>query len=398
MGARRSMSTIAVAIGASLAVTLTGCAGTDSGGGSDASSVKIMVLGSFTKPPYVLPEIKVAAQAAVNRINADGGVGGHKVELIACDENDNPNGAAACARQAVQDRVAAVVGSFTLYGDQVVPLLEQAHIPDIMDTAISAKEGSSSVSFPVSAAGSAISAMAVGLKQQGCDKAAGLAPDVSSAHAVQQAYVLPIGAKVHIDVKDIYFSPTATDLSPTIAQASSQGISCFLFGSGGQQTVAGIVAINQTGKPAKVAVNAIALPESLLGQLGSAAGLVSGYSNFYYPSTGKPAAVQLKDDMAAVDPSAPTNDAAINAYAAVLVFAKAAASLKDITGAAVIDSLNKAGTIDVGLFAPTDFSKGGFLPSLPRLSTATFLAYTVQDGKYVPSTQEPVDVRAALAG
>src|SRR6185369_17658429 len=102
----------AAAIVAAGALSLTACSSGGSGGskaGSSSDPIKIMAFGSFSQPPFAVPEIVTGAQAAVARVNREGGVAGRQVALVTCDDKGNPNGAAACGREAVTDHVAAVV-------------------------------------------------------------------------------------------------------------------------------------------------------------------------------------------------------------------------------------------------------------------------------------------------
>ena len=54
--------------------------------------------------------------------------------------DNNPNDAAKCAREAVEDGSVAVVGSFTVYGKQVTDILSAAGIPYVGSGAITEAE------------------------------------------------------------------------------------------------------------------------------------------------------------------------------------------------------------------------------------------------------------------
>jgi ABC-type branched-chain amino acid transport systems, periplasmic component len=385
------------AIATASALLLAGCA-TDGGSATEDSSIKIMVLGSFSEPPYVLPEIPVGAQAAVNRVNAEGGINGRELELIICDDNGNPNDAAACARQAVNDGVAAVVGTFTLFGDSVIPLLEAAGIPDILPVAISNTELSSEISFPVMD-GSTVTSAVGGLlaRDENCTNVATFGTDFPQSHTNFDTFWEPAIVGYGADAATGVFVPaTATDMAPFVAQATTDGADCLAFVTGVQQTAAGIVAAKASGQDGAISVTATALPETVLSQLGTDADGVLALSTYFFPSTGKPVAVQAQQDMAEVDASQPVNDTSLNAYAAVLVFAEVASGLDEITGATVIEALNTVGTIDVGLFNANDFSKTGYLPDAPRLSMSVHQVYVAENGVYVPSDADPIDLRDVL--
>ena len=49
--------------------------------------------------------------------------------LIVCNDQNNPNTAAQCAREAIKDKVAALVGGLEDYDRLIEPLLVQTGIP-----------------------------------------------------------------------------------------------------------------------------------------------------------------------------------------------------------------------------------------------------------------------------
>lgn len=60
----------------------------------------------------LFPEASVAAEAVFDRVNADGGINGHPIQLIVEDDAGSPEGAATAGRKLVeQDNVVAMVGS-----------------------------------------------------------------------------------------------------------------------------------------------------------------------------------------------------------------------------------------------------------------------------------------------
>src|SRR5689334_4129338 len=82
-------------------------------------------------------------------INSHGGIGGRPLEAHFCDARGTPNGAAACAREAVDGGAIATVGSYTITGDAVIPILEKANVPQFGNCcAIAPSEFTSPISFP----------------------------------------------------------------------------------------------------------------------------------------------------------------------------------------------------------------------------------------------------------
>ncbi|CAN5174946.1 hypothetical protein BH11ACT2_BH11ACT2_22320 [soil metagenome] len=376
------------AIAVSAVVALAACSGgndsasTSAGGGS----IKVMVFGSFSQPPFPLAQIKTGATAAVKRVNDAGGINGKKIDLISCDDNSSANGATACGRQAVQEGVAAVVGSFTLFGDNIVPLLESAKIPYVLPVAISHLETTSTISFPIMSASAPAAADLLALKKQGCSTIVFASSQNAQSQDTFAKNTKPLAAQVGVKVAAVLYPPSTTDYTGVAAQIVDAG-DCVVYGGGAAETAAIIPAIKQTGKQiTQVVLSTIGLPEVTLAQLGKSGDGVKVYSPIYYPSTKKAAVVQAVTDMKAVDSKVTIDEVGLNAYASVLAFTDVAKKLGgDVTGEAVIKKLNTAGTvIDTGMFAPTDFSKNAnFLPTVPRVAGSVYQPYTAKDGVYV---------------
>ena len=90
--------------------------------------IKVMVEAPVNTqlPPY--PNIPGAAEVYEQYINDKGGIKGRPLEVIICDDKGDPNEGANCARQAVEEKVVAVVGSFTFDASRIIPILEEDKI------------------------------------------------------------------------------------------------------------------------------------------------------------------------------------------------------------------------------------------------------------------------------
>lgn len=89
--------------------------------------------------------------AAVGAINAAGGIHGHKMVVNVCNDENDPNQAAACARQAAANpAVLAAVGNDTNYGAQVDPILAKAGIANIGPIPYSSTDFTDKNSYPTS--------------------------------------------------------------------------------------------------------------------------------------------------------------------------------------------------------------------------------------------------------
>lgn len=89
-------------------------------------------------------------------INEQGGIDGHELRVITCNEDDTSRGAAKCALRAVKEKAVAVVGSYSRYGRSFLAPLEAARIPYIGGYGASADEFVSYLSYPVNGGQSAL--------------------------------------------------------------------------------------------------------------------------------------------------------------------------------------------------------------------------------------------------
>ena len=137
---------------AGLALSLTGC-GSGSDTAADDGSIRIMYIGQITDTANTTPrpEALSGVQAAVARVNADGGVNGKPLTLLTCDDKADANEAAKCAREAVREKVAATIGNNSNFGEAILAILERGNIASIGHLPITQSDFSSPVAFPLQA-------------------------------------------------------------------------------------------------------------------------------------------------------------------------------------------------------------------------------------------------------
>lgn len=130
--ATAAASATLVAIAACSSSTSSGSAQSNAAGsGSSSSTLEIMTISSVNSPLIDNPDVFVAAQAAVKAINKAGGVNGHQIVLVTCNDQSVAANSQDCARQAVSDHVVAVVGQDDIFSADSVPILAAASIPTV---------------------------------------------------------------------------------------------------------------------------------------------------------------------------------------------------------------------------------------------------------------------------
>jgi ABC-type branched-subunit amino acid transport system substrate-binding protein len=252
------------------------------------------------------PEVQAAAQAAALAINKAGGLKGHQVKDIFCNDQFTSQGAAACAREAVSDHVLAVVGSFSVYDDNINPILQHAGIPNIGNTPVQTTDFDSPISFPIqSGAINDYQGDIFAMAQAGISKI-GVAlldlPTVTAVaatlHAAFAAAKTPAGGRVK-DTGSVSIPVTASDFTPYAEALQKQGATGILAVLAPQQVEGLAKAMDSIGYKATLAGAANDYDFNDTKILGQSGEVVIGTASEPPPSGSSPGAVKFRADMAA---------------------------------------------------------------------------------------------------
>jgi ABC-type branched-subunit amino acid transport system substrate-binding protein len=390
------------AIGSAVAImaAVTGCGGSSSNqpGGSAGGNgtIKLMVIGDLSSPVLSLPQLVPGAQAAVNAVNAGGGVNGHKIELLSCNSQADPNVGASCARQAVSKKVSAVVGMLSLQADPVQTILAAANITTIANTALNPLDQTSPTSFPIVSGPAQSIAPVLTLPGYKDCKHPAVLPQSIPISLDGAAKIKKLYATLHTDTKIVTVAPGATDVRPQVATLLSGGTDC-VFPLGSPALAVGAVkVIADSGQKVKISQIVGSAPAEALRQIGSAAQGMYATSPFQLPGT-SPAADKFAAAMTAVDPKAIQDVSAESAYTGVLIFAQVAKSLTDFSAPKVLEAMNKAQNIDVGTVAPiSSFPADSGIAGLKRTMVTKFYSYVFEGQNYKLVSPDTIDIRAGL--
>ncbi len=122
-------SSASSAASSSSAATSTAAATTSAAAVSSSNPVVIFVDSLKIPGTDLVTPYTNGAQAAANEINAAGGIGGRKVEVINCNSMYSAPVAVACAHKAVAAHATAMIGCEPVWGTTGLPILEAAGIP-----------------------------------------------------------------------------------------------------------------------------------------------------------------------------------------------------------------------------------------------------------------------------
>jgi ABC-type branched-subunit amino acid transport system substrate-binding protein len=357
------------------AVLLVSVACSSSGGSSAASSsggsgtIKIVTDGDWA--PNAIPEQLSAMQARVDEINANGGIKGQKLDLIACNDNNDPNTAIQCVQSAISAGAVAMVseGSGTFAAFE--PLLKSAGMASIATNASDSAGTGSSISFPFNGAvPAAFLSLARELKNSGAHKVSFIyQSDLGDASAGLKAS-FDAGAQlagVQV-VNNVGIPGTTSDFGPSVATAMSggtQGVATYMSGVAQAEI---IKAVRQQSPTIPLVATSFSLTSNVLQALGTARNGVQVVGVAAPVNSSAPGAAMYRADMAKYEPTAGQTDQAMVAWSGVWAFERIADGLKTIDRQSVLQAMNSL----------KDFNLGGIVPPLTTTKECTACAPSVR--------------------
>lgn len=387
---------------AALALTLTGalaasaCGGSTDGGGSD-DTIKLMATGPIDSAAVSLPSIAVGAQVAVDEINAKGGINGRKLELTVCNDNSDPNTAVGCARQAVKENVVALVGGFSSFEPQVLPILERAGIPWVGNTAV--QNSTSSSYYMLGGEGAALAfAMARHLSDpaQGCTQISAVAENAPSSKAAVKLFQLGVKTAGGKNGQPAYAAEATADWGPVVAAAIDDGSDCLGVLGSPQNTPKIITAVKQSGEDVTAVVPQSLFPDQSVAAMGKTADgviLTSGYLPF---TADAPVVRNLKKLAQREMKDVPLDGVLISTYASVRVVAEAAKGLDGVTRKTLTGALRNLKGYDTGLGPVVDFTQTNPTKLFSRIFNTKVFLLKAENGKTVLAQPEPLDTKPAF--
>jgi ABC-type branched-subunit amino acid transport system substrate-binding protein len=396
---RRYLPALAVILALALAAcsssssTSSGTPSSTSGGASSAASggdINVMVIAPFTlavqpsKANYDAVRIQAALQ------NAKGGINGHKINVIGCDDQSDPNVGAQCAKQAVQDHVVALLGVFSLVSASIWPIINAAGIPEIGLVQYGAGDMISPNAWPLTAPAPVFNGSAMGYLAtvKGCKRIADVQANTGADTAVPLALDKEATANTGATYVGPFLLPVTQGLAdaPAIARSIVSKADCANV-SDGQNGIILMKAILQQDPNFKLSANELAVPgdwPTQLGSQGSAVNTIGGLA----PDTSKaPGVVSYLTNMKAQAPGDPLSDFSKLAWASWYAFAQVAGGIKGpITAQSVTAALGKSTSVNTeGITAPADFTKPATINAITRIFTTEVFVLAADNGTVVQS-------------
>ncbi|WP_329464604.1 ABC transporter substrate-binding protein [Streptomyces sp. NBC_01431] len=207
------------AVGAGL---LTGCGVLPGVAGGSREPITVMTWAPDGTSATNAPGMPAMAKAFARWANANGGIGGHELNVITCNEHNTATGASDCARRAVKEQAVAVVGSYSQYGSAFMAPLEAAGIPYLGGYGISDQEFTSALSYPVNGGQAALIAGSGRQLAPDCEQVALVRPDTISGDILPDLLDAGLDAAHRRPAADIRTADDAGDYTAQAERALAQ--------------------------------------------------------------------------------------------------------------------------------------------------------------------------------
>lgn len=410
---------VLLAVGCSSSSSSTASAGSPSSGaasgtaGASASGspVKIFTIYTANTAAENNPETVAGIQAALIDINHHGGLNGHPLQLISCNDQYTSTQAANCARQAASSGAVAVIADQSAYGTVVDPILESEHIASIGNNVVAPQDYTLSVMHPIYAGNEGYTAgEVVALADEGLTKIgigtlnqANALPVVDVAKTAIENATTPSGQRL-TNTGTVSFPLTASNWSPyaeALLKEAAQGAPLI---SPPEDTTELINATRQLGGKIVFASSTQIFTPSALQALGSAGNGMLLVSPFPPVTANLPGMKHFISDFTAAGTAGIPNTAAadedgnsIDGWLSAFVLQQLGPYIHgNITAASVISALAIAKNLSLqGLgpsFTPSNPGPKGY----PRLSNATVFIMKDVNGQAVLTSDQAVSVAGAL--
>uniref|UniRef100_A0AAU2JR80 ABC transporter substrate-binding protein n=1 Tax=Streptomyces sp. NBC_00049 TaxID=2903617 RepID=A0AAU2JR80_9ACTN len=211
-----SRTFVATAMGACL---VAGCGALPGSSGGSGDTITVMTFAPEDTKATNMPGMPGMAKAYERWVNAKGGLNGHKLRVLTCNEKNTPAGAADCARKAIAEKAVAVVGSYSQHGRAFMAPLEAEGIPFIGGYGVTSEEFQSTLSYPVNGGQPVLLAGAGHQLGRACNQVALVRPDTLAGDSLPVLLNAGLRASKMTDASDIRAAEDAADFAPQAREA-----------------------------------------------------------------------------------------------------------------------------------------------------------------------------------
>ena len=357
---------------------------------TQGAPLKLMVIIPVATPIQNYPDARAGAEAAAAALNRRGGIKGRRVEILFCNTQSNANVAVGCNRQAVEEKVAAVIGSGSTLSPLEWPILQQANIPSIgYHTFGNAVDWTNPMSFPfVGGATGAYISIPFAMKKLGKRRFVIIYQDVPSA-ATNAKLARNASRVAKLNVAGTLLLPGATtDFAPYAQRLREMNPDAAMFINSPGPSGGLIRAATALGLKPLWAHNTGSIGEPEAAQIGSPSeGMLLGGIYPSFRDTSEPGIRRFMADMRAAgkaDDEINLKPLGINGWLSVYAVNEIAKNIRgEINNQTLLAAMRKQRK-PINLFGLVSWAPGARGPAaFPRWSSIRQYFLTVKDGKIV---------------
>ena len=385
-----SRALTAVAVAALAFSGLAACSDDDKSAKGTSGEILLGTMQPISSTIYSTTLVRDGAEAAIEAINAKGGVNGQKLKLETCDTSFDANKELSCTRKLIDDGVVAFVAPMVMV-DQTGrshALAEKSGVAMIGTRGIVMADMQSPISFPSTAglAGWAYGSIA-SLVKAGSTKISILVDDnpaSQGAAALFQAAVASAGmTPVNVVNADPNADPTFTSAAAK-AIAGADGLALAIAPNNYPKSVQAIRRAGYTGPISNPSSMMTSENIKTLGKDAEGVLLASQFGST--AETSDPEIKRFLDEVTKYKPSTGIDESVLAGWVSIQLFAKAMAHVDDIDAKKVLDTFtNLTEPIDMGDVMPPYQVKGNTstVEDQPRMFNHFIRTLGVKDGTYV---------------
>jgi ABC-type branched-subunit amino acid transport system substrate-binding protein len=343
-----------------------------------------MTIATFESPNVAFPQVKVAVNAAVDAINAAGGIHGRPIDAEFCDDKLDPNEAAACARRADEHHVVAVVGGVSPHAAAMFPILTDAHIPWIGGSGTSGPiELTEPISYPIQG-GTPAMLIGVGraLVTRGGTRFAIVGTDDTGSAAARAAVQQGLG--IEGGAAEEFLVPLDTvDFSGIVATALADDPDAIAIMTPPVQAPRVLQALRAAGYDGLIGSSNTVFPQATIDALGDdAEGLILGFRMVPTANTDNPAIAEFLTAMRSKQADVRIDELGLNAWTAVHMLQSVLVQLSTIDSASVMDHLDHL-TAPIELGTVPSYCSAKAPQTFPRACNFVAILGRVENGAIV---------------
>ncbi|ARF74405.1 ABC transporter substrate-binding protein [Streptomyces sp. NPDC012600] len=396
------------------ALLLSGCGVLPGGSGGSGEPVTVMTWAPDRvddADAVSMPGVPAMARTYARWINEQGGIDGRELKVITCDERDSAAGAERCAREAVDRKVAAVVGSYSRHGQSSMPVLESGGVPYIGGYGASDEEFRSYLSYPVNGGQSALLAGHGRQLARGCEQVSLVRPDSIGGARMPQLLNTGLLAAQRPESTDILAPEHATSYDEQAAKALEPraGGNCVtaVLGARTETFFDSFRRLEPEGERVRISSVLGSVSQPLIDRTGGRKSPFEGaYITGWYPDAGDARWNEMREVIrkhafgdTRIDPDDTGVQTTWIAYTALRAVVRAIGD-DTVTPNKVASALNRGTEVDTGGLTPVlrwRFKDLLGTSPYPRIVNAEVTFQVVREGRLIAQKKGFVDVAEALS-